>query len=419
MLKNKITILFSVLVFLFSVSSVFADGDTEDTKTQKDASKKAYFYKDAGNGNYFKPVVDIIAGIQHLMLDNPSIVTGKSTNEDRTVTLAMGRFGFQGREFGYLNYKFTMERNLGKTGSSIWDGNIMMSIRELYLQYDKNNIEITGGVFVDDASLDYFSEHMANFLLTDQYTRDPLVFSGLNRAQGIGIKYNVLDMAKIGVTFSSGNPLNTSASYAMRGNVTTYSSLYNAVIRGLDNANDITTYTNLTMVTPSIIVKSPKIANSFMEVKFAYQIYQINSDLLKKEDANLDGTNMRISVCLNLLDGMIKPFFNYNFRKHEQILGSDINLKDDTKYRSNVTSMGLDFNMKGVGGIGANYAIVFQDTGPHQRDDYLNIGATYWIEKDQLSVNARFTSLVTKSEGKKDDGNSDDTNIYAAVRLKI
>jgi hypothetical protein len=76
-------------------------------------------------------------------------------------------------------------------GSSVWEGQAAIAIRDQYLRYTRSGLSIAAGRIDDPASFDYVSAHLGDLLYTDQYTRDPLLYAGADRGNGLFASYEL------------------------------------------------------------------------------------------------------------------------------------------------------------------------------------------------------------------------------------
>ena len=73
----------------------------------------------------------------------------------------------------------------------MWEGQAALQVRNQLLRWTPGRLRIDVGRITDDSSVDFFSAHVADQLLTDAYTRAPLLASGYNRGQGVLLQYEL------------------------------------------------------------------------------------------------------------------------------------------------------------------------------------------------------------------------------------
>ncbi len=130
---------------------------------------------------YIKPILAIAGGLHVENL----IQTLNRNRESRATTVALTRFGFEGKLGEYVTFRSEFERNIRAHGSGIWEGTASLSVRDQVVRLSRWGATAEAGIILDPASVDFFSTHMADTLLADKYTRDPLLYSGFNRGQGV------------------------------------------------------------------------------------------------------------------------------------------------------------------------------------------------------------------------------------------
>ncbi len=74
---------------------------------------------------------------------------------------------------------------IGLHGTSAYEGQAALQVRQQVLRLGKDAWRIEVGRFVDPASVDFFSAHVADTFLQDTATRDPLLYDGFNLGNGI------------------------------------------------------------------------------------------------------------------------------------------------------------------------------------------------------------------------------------------
>ena len=107
------------------------------------------------------------------------------TRDDRVTTLALSRFGFRGQVNEHVYFESEFEANAGRYGTSAWEGQAAMQVRNQLIRYSFKYGRVEAGRITDPASIDFFSAHIADQLLMDTYIRTPLLSSGFNRGNGV------------------------------------------------------------------------------------------------------------------------------------------------------------------------------------------------------------------------------------------
>src|SRR5690242_19502221 len=87
-----------------------------------------------GSETYFiAPVLSIAGGIQLEDLQ----VNPNPEKESRVTTVALARFGAEGRLGPYVTFRSEFERNIRSHGSGIWEGTASMSVRDQVLRLQR------------------------------------------------------------------------------------------------------------------------------------------------------------------------------------------------------------------------------------------------------------------------------------------
>ncbi|MGZ3461011.1 MAG: hypothetical protein ACXU86_21190, partial [Archangium sp.] len=259
-----------------------------------------------GSETYFiSPVLSIAGGLQsENLLINPN-----PEKEGRVTTVAITRFGAEGRLGPYVTFRSEFERNLRAHGSGIWEGTASMSVRDQLLRLQRWGATVEAGVILDPASVDYFSAHMGDVLMADKYTRDPLLYSGFNRGQGVQARYTRWGLTA-GLSYTEANPLSSSASYMVGGSFGGNSRFWERPLGNFRNGqpdDDI----HFRVISPSLSYEHP-----WFEAKAMAQVFNINYQESSTEDPPLQGYNLRGNVKLKLkgmvpaLPFEVTPFFN-------------------------------------------------------------------------------------------------------------
>ncbi|PTL84193.1 hypothetical protein [Vitiosangium sp. GDMCC 1.1324] len=365
-----------------------------------------------GTDTYFlSPVLSIAGGLQsENLLVNPN--PGK---EGRITTVALARFGAEGRLGPYVTFRSEFERNIRAHGSGIWEGTASMSVRDQVLRLQRWGATVEAGILLDPASVDYFSAHMGDVLMADKYTRDPLLYSGFNRGQGVQARYTRWGFT-VGLSYTEANPLSSSASYMVGGSFGGNSRFWERPLANFRNGqpdDDI----HFRVISPSLSYEHP-----WFEAKAMAQVFNINYQASSTEDPPLTGYNLRGNVKLKLkgmvpaLPFEVTPFFNVA-RVQNDVVNSAAGYANqllNTPFDALTLSGGLDVFFFGRSGVGFNFARVddhtpsfVPPTGSNPASEpvlststtYFNVGATWWMF-DQVALGARVATYSKKIEGK-------------------
>ena len=107
---------------------------------------------------YVKPILAIAGGVHVENL----IQTLNKNRESRMTTLALTRFGVEGKLGPYVSFRSEFERNLRAHGSGIWEGTASFSARDQYIRLQRWGATADAGIILDPASVDFISTHIAD-----------------------------------------------------------------------------------------------------------------------------------------------------------------------------------------------------------------------------------------------------------------
>jgi hypothetical protein len=365
-----------------------------------------------GSERYFiNPVIAIAGGVHSENL----LVNPNPEKESRITTVALARFGFEGRLGQYVTFRSEFERNIRSHGSGIWEGTASMSVRDQVLRLQRWGATVEAGIILDAASVDYFSAHIGDVLLADKYTRDPLLYSGFNRGQGVQAHYKRWGLTA-GLSYTEANPLSSSASFMVGGSFGGNSRFWERPLGNFRNGqpdDDI----HFRVISPSLAYEHP-----WFEAKAMVQVFNINYQANSTEDPPIQGFNARGNVKLKLkgmvpsLPFEVTPFFNVA-RVQNDVVNSAAGYGNqllDTSFDALTLSGGLDVFLSGRSGVGFNFTRVADNTPSFipptsttaasepvlsTQATFLNVGATWWMF-DQVALGARVATYTREIEGK-------------------
>ena len=375
---------------------------------------------------YVKPILALAGGIHVENL----IQTLNRNRESRATTLALTRFGFEGRLGEYVSFRSEFERNIRAHGSGVWEGTASFSVRDQVIRLQRWNATLEAGIILDPASVDFISTHVADTLLADKYTRDPLLYSGFNRGQGAQAAYN-WNGFRVGLGYTAANPLSTSTSYQVGGSFGGGSRFWERPLGNFRNGqpdDDL----HFQIFSPSVTY-----SHALFEAKAMAQVFDVNYQTTSRTDPLLRGNNLRGNVMLKLhanpgIPLFITPFFNIA-RVQNDVANSTSGFADQllsTRYTATSLSAGVDVNLQGRSGIGVQFARISDRTPgfiPATGDSpatepitrttqtYLNVGGTYWFTED-VAIGARYARFQKKQDGQEDEI---DASYFATLRLLL
>jgi hypothetical protein len=221
--------------------------------------------------------------------------------------------------------------------------------------------------------------------------------SGLNRGNGIWATYEVLGGVGVGLTFNAGSPITSTASPLIGGTYSPYPNFYGGILKALsdDPYRQPPENQHFMLVAPSLAYR-----NEWIEAHVSVQIFRVDISTASEEDDLLQGTNVRAGVKLRLLGGALVPFLNFS-RAANNVVGGANSPKTlpGQDWEGMTLGGGLDWNISGNNGIGAQYMLVTGAQGASGSclagadpacvyEHYVNVGGTYWLAPG-TSVGAR------------------------------
>ena len=271
-----------------------------------------------------------------------------------------------------------------------------LAVRSQYLRYTRGRVSIAAGRVVDEATFDFVSAHVADLLLTDVYTRDPLLFSGADRGTGLFGSVALTDHVTAGLAFHSTNPTVITGTLIIGCELHPfYRPFYLAAAQVGRSQNNLPDQNlHIYFATPSVTWK-----DGFLEAKAAVQLYSLDTQMAIASDDAIRGYNLRANLMAKLDGGQLRPFVNLSRNENEMLDGTDATMRLTQTYHSYTASGGVDYDYRGHDGVGVQYAMVDTlELDQHTREHYLNVATTYWVE-DSLSVGLRAAFFVRQVGG--------------------
>jgi hypothetical protein len=321
-----------------------------------------------------------IAGGVHLqsLHQAPDVKT-----QEQNPTVAVSRLGIRGGTGRYVTFASEFEASLGGPmgyGSSVWEGQAAIAIRDQYVRYARDGWSIAAGRVADPASYDYVSAHVGDLLYTDLYTRDPLLYSGADRGNGLFGSYQLTKNLTVAGTFHSTNPTGITGTLAIGGKLQPFDRPFYLAAAQVGNSQNNLPDQNLHIYfgSPALMFKSEHI-----EAKAEVQMYSLDTQQSITDDQSIRGYNLRLGVRghIDTQIGELSPYANASRNKNEILDPTDSKYRLPDLFRSYTFSTGVDLNIREKSGIGASYAVVdTREPAQHVREHYMNLGASYWVE---------------------------------------
>jgi hypothetical protein len=355
------------------------------------------------------PYASIVGGVS---VDIPyqygQIGTNKPSNfADRVSTIMMSDIGLRGALLPWLSFESEIMANGGISleGTSVFEGQASLQVRKQVIHLAKQWWSIEVGRIVDEASVDYFSYHVADCFLMDPATEPFLLFDGFNLGNGVRATAELFKGFRLGFNFNAGNPTSSSAIFAFGGAYPPYSNIFSQAAASVPtNASSYPDNTVQAYVfTPSIMYK-----NKYIEGRTELQYFFVNLDAINGQQPTVRGYNTRANIEGHIADDLVMPFVNFSYGENDTVqapmnggTGGDVISSD--RYVGVSIGGGVDVNYQKKGG---NYngvgAMFMQDesqvghTNPVIRSRYYNVGTTYWLAS-MLAVGLRL-GIYTNEE---------------------
>jgi hypothetical protein len=336
---------------------------------------------------WIEPFIAIAGGMRLESLHQPDSVERGTQNP----TVAVSRLGIRGGVGKHITFNSEFEAALGGPlgyGASVWEGQAAIAIRDQWLRYARAGFGIAAGRIADPASFDYTSKHVADLLLTDLYTRDPLLYSGADRGNGIIGTYDLGKHVTLGATFHSTNPTGITGTLIIGGKLQPFDRpFYLASSAVGNNQNNLPDHNlHIYFGSPSVRVKFEN-----FEAQSEVQIYALDTQQSIMDDQTIRGYNLRLGArgWIDGPGGRITAFANVSRNKNEILDPIDSQYRLPDLFRSYTFSGGVDYDYQKNNGVGFQYAMVdTKEPDLHTRLHFINLATTYWIE-DSLAIALR------------------------------
>ncbi|MBA3395227.1 MAG: hypothetical protein H0T89_21445 [Deltaproteobacteria bacterium] len=357
-----------------------------------------------------------IAGGMHLESLNqpPDVQTGT-----QNPTVAVSRLGIRGGVGKYITFASEFEASLGGPlgyGASVWEGQAAIAIRDQFLRYTRAGFSIAAGRIDDPASFDYVSAHMGDLLYSDRYTRDPLLYAGADRGNGLFASYDISRNFTVAGTFHSTNPTGITGTLVIGGKLMPFDRPFYLAAAQVGNSQNNLPDQNLHIYfgSPSVLFKS-----EFVDAQAEVQMYTLDTQQAVMDDQTIRGYNLRLGVRgkIPTAIGKISPFANVSRNKNEILDPVDSKYRLPDLFKSYTITTGFDLDYWKKNGVGFMYAMVdTREPDHHTREHYLNLGTTYWIE-DSVALGLRGAIFTQQLSGEAMSTGS--RSLFVTARLVL
>jgi hypothetical protein len=364
-------------------------------------------------GTVIEPFATVVGGLE---VETVQSERPDDNREGRSVTLALSRFGLRADLGGGVSIESEFEANAGPHGTSAWEGQAALSVRNQLVRLERGPFWVEAGRITDPSSVDFFSVHVMDQLLTDGYTRGSLLASGFNRGNGVQARWNATPTLSLGLNLNAANPVSTTSSLVVGGTFPPFSRFYFAPYQyvGRDSANFPADEYHFLMLSPSLMLRG-----SPVEVNAAIQMFTVNTNTSQETDQHIDGYNLRAGASTRV--GRVRPFANVSFVQNEVVDPDDGSRLSGDLYTGLSLSIGTDVDLVGRSGVGAQVAYVRDRQGQTAQATqwFLNLGATWWLGA-ATAVAAR-VAVYTRCEDPEGDGCARDgeRSLFLTIRTSI
>lgn len=354
---------------------------------------------EAVRAKWVEPYGAIAGGVELQSLhQEPGQTTGT-----QNPTVAISRLGLRGGFGSHITFASELEASLGGPlgyGSSVWEGQAAIAIWDQFVRYERDGFAFAVGRIDDPASFDYVSAHIADLLLSDEYTRDPLLYSGADRGNGLWFSY-ALDHGKhvtAGLTLHSTNPTGITGTLIIGGKLQPFDRPFYLAAAQVGSSQN-----NLPDQNLHIYFGSPSLTVHFdhLDAKAEVQMYSLDTEEATMDDQTIRGYNFRLGArtWTDTTIGKASAFVNLSRNINEILDPTTSKYRLPDLFHSYTVSAGADLDYYKKNGVGFEYAMVdTREPDQHERQHYFNLGTTYWIE-DSLAIGVRAAVYAQQISG--------------------
>ena len=389
--------------WLLSLALVVAAPATAADRTpEADPDDVADDAADEGGGVKVSPFAVFVGGLAGEVIDRRD--DGVDQREGRVWTPAVARIGLAGKLHPRVTIASEVEFNGGPYGTSVWEGQAAIQIRNQLVRYQADDLlgegdrlQLEVGRVTDPASVNFVSLHIANLLLSDPLARFPLLTSGFNRGNGARVAYTLKDALTFGFTFNAGNPTSTTATVMVGGTFPPFQRFYEVPwsVVGRDARGFPASNFHMMMASPSA-----RLTTKHVTAQLAAQTFRINTNTNTESDENLTGTNLRGGVRVSALDDHLVVFGNGSRVINDVVELDDLATLADAKFLGITVGGGMDVNVKDLNGFGVQYDRVREEQRGNEPEirHFLNAGGTVFLT-DTVFLSGRFAFFQRCQDG--------------------
>jgi hypothetical protein len=339
------------------------------------------------------PFIAIAGGVRVESLHDAPTDHTQSQNP----TVAVSLVGVRGSVGPYITFSSEFMASLGGPlgyGASVWEGQAALAVFDQYVRYTRAGASFAAGRIADAASYDYTSEHVTDLFLTDLYTRDPLLYSGADRGNGLFGSYDITSHLTAGLTVHSTNPTGITGTLIIGGKLQPFDRPFYLAAAQVGNSQNNLPDQNLHIyfASPSLMFHSDHVL-----AQAEVQMYSLDTQESMTTDQPIRGYNLRLGA--RAWNGPVAVFANVSRNKNEILDPTDSLYRLPDLFKSYTISTGVDYDYRKHNGVGFQYAMVdTSEPDQHTRQHYFNLGTTYWVE-DSLAVGVRAAIFAQQISG--------------------
>jgi len=277
-------------------------------------------------------------------------------------------------------------------------------------------MSLAAGRIADPASFDFVSAHVGDLLYSDIYTRDPLLYAGADRGNGLFASYAITNRLTVAGTFHSTNPTGITGTLVIGGKLTPFDRPFYLAAAQVGNSQNNLPDQNLHIYfgSPSVLWHSPH-----LDAQVEAQLYTLDTQESIDDDQTIRGYNLRAGARGHVLTalGTLSPFVNVSRNKNEILDPVDSKYRLPDLFRSYTLTTGADLDVAGKTGIGFQYALVGTREPDHRtREHYLSLGTSYWID-DAVAIGLRASVFAQQISGEAMTTGS--RSVFLTARLVV
>jgi hypothetical protein len=347
---------------------------------------------------WIAPHIAIAGGVHLQSFNQPADVETGTQNP----TVAVSRLGLRGGAGPYITFASEFEASLGGPlgyGASVWEGQAALAIRDQYLRYTRAGLSIAAGRIADPASFDFVSAHVGDLLYSDVYTRDPLLYAGADRGNGLFASYALTRHLSVAGTFHSTNPTGITGTLVIGGKLQPFDRPFFLAAAQVGNSQNNLPDQNLHIYfgSPALLWRS-----EHLEAQTEVQLYSLDTQESISDDETIRGYNLRAGVRgrIPTVLGRLSPFVNVSRNRNEILDPVDSKYRLPDLFESYTVTTGADLDLPdSKTGVGFQYALVGTREPDHRtREHYLSLGTSYWFE-DVVAIGVRASVFAQQISG--------------------